>query len=211
MRLIRVAAAALILTAMAAGPVAAGFPVGNSDVAITKVGAPKPIPAGTNLTYTMVVQNSGPDNAAGVLVTDPLPASETFVSLTVPAGWTTTTPAVGTNGTVLATIPTLTIAAGPQTLILVVHVDAATPPATIITNTAVATSVSADPTPGNNTAVDSTDVVAAPAPTPAASVPNAAMPESQTGSPIAILGLGALLLSALATSAWVNRRRYRSE
>jgi uncharacterized repeat protein (TIGR01451 family) len=209
MRLIRVAMAALILTALAAGPVAAGFPVGNADLALTKVGAPKPVPAGSNLTYTMVMQNFGPDNSAGAHVTDVLPAGETFVSLTVPAGWTMTVPPVGSGGTVFANIATLTIAAGPQTLILVVHVDAATPPATIITNTAVAASVSADPTPGNNTAVDSTDVIAA-LPTPVASVPNAAMPESQTGSPLAILGFGALLVSVLTTAAVWNRRRYRS-
>jgi uncharacterized repeat protein (TIGR01451 family) len=209
MRLIRVAIAALILTALAAGPAAAGFPVGNSDVGITKVGAPKPVPAGSNLTYTMVIQNFGPDNAAGAHVNDLLPAGETFVSLTVPAGWTTTTPAVGSGGNVFANIATLTIAAGPQTLTLVVHVDAATPPATIITNTAVAASVSGDPTPGNNTAVDSTDVIAA-LPTPVASVPNAAMPEPQTGSPLAILGFGALLVGVMGTAAVVNRRRYRS-
>jgi hypothetical protein len=37
------------------------------------------------------------------------------------------------------------------------------------------------------------------------------MPESQTGSPLAILGFGALLVSVLTTAAVWNRRRYRSE
>jgi uncharacterized repeat protein (TIGR01451 family) len=208
MRLLRIVAAAMILTALAAAPAAAGAPL--ADLAISKVGAPKPVPAGTNLTYTIVVQDLGPSSATGVSVSDPLPASETFVSIAGPAGWALTTPAVGNNGTVTATIATLTVAAGAQTFTLVTHVDAATAPATIITNTATVSGSTFDATPGNNAAVDSTDVIAAPPPTPIPSVPNAAMPEPQTSSPFAVLGFGALLASVLATAAVLNRRRYRS-
>jgi uncharacterized repeat protein (TIGR01451 family) len=207
MRLIRGAVAGLILTALAAGPAVAGVPV--ADLAIGKVGAPKPVPAGTNLTYTIVVQNGGPSAASNVSMNDSLPAPLTFVSLTNPGGWTLTTPAVGSGGTVTATIAGLTLANGPQVFTLVVHVDAATAPATIITNTATVFGTF-DADLSNNTSVDSTDVIAAPPPTPAASVPNAAMPEAQTGSPFALLGFGALLASVLATAAVFNRRRYRS-
>lgn len=209
MRLIRVAAAALILTAMAAGPAVAGVP--EADLAITKVGAPKPVPAATNLTYTIVVQNNGPSTATSVSVSDLLPAPLTFVSLTGPLGWTLTTPAVGSGGTVTATIATLTVAAGAQTFTLVTHVDAGTAPATIITNTATVSGTTFDPTAGNNAAVDSTDVVAAPPPTPAPSVPNAAMPEPASGSPLVIVGFAALLMGVLTTAAVWNRRRYRAQ
>jgi uncharacterized repeat protein (TIGR01451 family) len=206
MRLIRVAAAALILTALAAGPAFAGAVF--ADLAITKIGSPSPLPAGTNATYTIVVQNLGPNTASVVSVSDTLPAGMTFVSLTGPITWTLTTPAVGSPGTVTATIAALTVAAGAQTFTLVTHLDAATAPGTIVTNTAtVAASGSTDPTPGNNAATAALDVVAAP-PTPVPSVPNAAMPEPETSSPFALLGFGALLVALLsATTALVVRRQ----
>ena len=203
MRLVRIAGVAGILTVLLAGPVAAG---NSADLVVGKLDSPDPVVAGSNVTYTINVQNLGPNDATGVSMSDPLPAQMTFVSLTGPGGWTLTTPAVGANGTVSATLPTLTVAAGVQSFTLVVNVGAATPGGTVITNVASVASNVFDPTPGNNNSANQTTVTA-----PAASnLPNAAMPEPTTGSPLVFLGFGALLVSVLTTAAVLNRRRYPS-
>jgi uncharacterized repeat protein (TIGR01451 family) len=56
------------------------------DLAITKTGSPSPTTTGTNITWTMVVTNNGPDTATGVNVADPLPAGTTFVSVATTQG-----------------------------------------------------------------------------------------------------------------------------
>jgi uncharacterized repeat protein (TIGR01451 family) len=205
MRLVRVAAAAVTLLMVFAAPAMAGGPP-LADVSITKTDAPDPVAPGSNLTYTLTVTNSGPSSAGNITVSDILPASETFVSFTAPLGWTTTTPAVGANGTVNADI--IVIPNGfVGTFTLVVHVDAATALGSTITNTATVNTLNLDPDLADNTAT-STTLVSAAAPTPAASVPNAAMPEPASGSPIAILGFGALLVALLsATTVLVVRRQ----
>ena len=55
-------------------------------MALTKVGSPKPVTAGDNLTYTLEATNNGPSVASSVTVSDPLPAGTTFVSVTPSAG-----------------------------------------------------------------------------------------------------------------------------
>jgi uncharacterized repeat protein (TIGR01451 family) len=52
-----------------------------SALTITKVASPNPVIAGTNLTYTITVTNTGPSFATGVVVTDPIPAETSFVSV----------------------------------------------------------------------------------------------------------------------------------
>ena len=71
----------------------------TADLSITKT-APATAIAGTNITYTLSVANGGPSSASTVALTDNLPASVTFVSMTAPAGWATNTPAVGSTGTI---------------------------------------------------------------------------------------------------------------
>ena len=62
------------------------------DLAVTNTGAPSPVTAGNNITYTQVVTNTGPSNCSTATFTEAIPANTTFVSLTpVPAGWTCTT------------------------------------------------------------------------------------------------------------------------
>jgi uncharacterized repeat protein (TIGR01451 family) len=69
------------------------------DLAITDV-APATVTAGGNLDYAITAANNGPSAGTGVSWSDVLPAGETFASVTTPAGWSCTRPAVGVNGTV---------------------------------------------------------------------------------------------------------------
>jgi uncharacterized repeat protein (TIGR01451 family)/CSLREA domain-containing protein len=122
----------------------------SADIVVGKSDHVDPVAAGDNLGYTITVQNSGPDNASGVVVSDPLPAGTTFVS-------------ASDGGTFAAGDVTWNvgaIAAGTYVnLTLVVSVDQGrTAP---ISNSATASSTSSDPNPGNNTGSEETAVTGA--------------------------------------------------
>src|SRR5207247_1245291 len=61
-------------------------PAASADLSITKGDVPDPVTAGQQLTYTLTVHNGGPDAAAGVSVSDVLPAGAAFVSATPSQG-----------------------------------------------------------------------------------------------------------------------------
>src|SRR5262249_33302102 len=75
----------------------------QADLSIVATGTPATVLSGSNISYTLVATNNGTDpaknTASGVTVTDVLPAGTTFVSSFAPAGWSCTTPAVGSGGT----------------------------------------------------------------------------------------------------------------
>ena len=111
----------------------------RADLGITKTG-PASIVAGNNLVYTITVTNTGPSDAAGVVVSDATPAGLVFVSNTgdcttafpcalgvVPAGATRT---ITATFTVPITYPGL----GP--IVNVASVSATTPDDTAANNTA---------------------------------------------------------------------------
>src|ERR1051325_5457443 len=132
-------------------PVLAGlFPI--TDLSILKSGTPDPTPAGSNITYTITIDNNGPNAAINAKWTDVLPSPLTFVSLSPQAGWTCNTPPVGTNGTVSCTNPSFAV--GSVVFTLVAQVPPATPPGPI-SNTATVTSV-ADSNTTNNSATSAT-------------------------------------------------------
>jgi uncharacterized repeat protein (TIGR01451 family) len=76
-----VAVAVLVFAA-----VGSAAPSGSSDLRITKTDSPDPVNVGSSLTYTIRVENLGPDAATGVTVTDQLPKEVDFVSATATAG-----------------------------------------------------------------------------------------------------------------------------
>jgi len=78
----------------------------EADLVISKSGPPGPVSPGSDIAYTVMVQNCGPATANNVSVSDPVPAGTTFVSAAQLFGplFTLTTPAVGGTGTVTATI-----------------------------------------------------------------------------------------------------------
>src|SRR5439155_24727580 len=72
--------------------------VSSADMSLPDAGAPNPVAAGSNITYTQVVTNSGPSAADNATLVATVPANTTFVSLASPAGWPCVTPGVGGTG-----------------------------------------------------------------------------------------------------------------
>jgi uncharacterized repeat protein (TIGR01451 family) len=58
----------------------AAAPKGSTDLKITKTDSPDPVRVGSNLTYTIGVENLGPVGATGVTVTDSLPKGVDFLT-----------------------------------------------------------------------------------------------------------------------------------
>jgi uncharacterized repeat protein (TIGR01451 family) len=92
------------------------------DLQITKTGSPSPTTTGTNITWTMVVKNNGPDTATGVNVADPLPAGTSFVSVATTQGScaggaliTCQLGNIGNGASVTITLVTTATAAGTDT------------------------------------------------------------------------------------------------
>lgn len=105
------------------------------DLAITKTDSPDPVIAGTSLTYSIVVTNTGAATS-WIDVTDTLPPGTTFQSITAP-DFNCTTPAVGQTGSILCQRPAgMDSPSDMRTLSVVVNVDPATPKNTVISNTA---------------------------------------------------------------------------
>ena len=127
-----------------------------ADLAVSKVGTPDPVNAGTQLTYTITVINLGPDAAVAAGLSDTLPAGTTFVSLLSPAAWSCTAPGVGAGGTVDCSNPSFAV--GSDIFTLVVLIDPATPAATVISNTAAVASTTGDPNPADNSSTSTTTV-----------------------------------------------------
>jgi uncharacterized repeat protein (TIGR01451 family) len=130
----------------------------SADVQVTKVDTPDPVTAGNNLTYTIGLSNVGPSDAVGVMVSDTIPANTTFVSLTTPADFVCTTPAVGGTGAINCSKPSNLVATGSMNFTLVVKVNAGTANGTVITNTASIAATTTDPNGGNNSATATTTV-----------------------------------------------------
>ncbi|HYR94397.1 MAG TPA: DUF11 domain-containing protein [Methylomirabilota bacterium] len=136
--------------------------VTRADLSVTKSGAPDPVNAGGNITYTINVANAGPSDAQNASLGDATPTNTTFVSITQTAGlsFSCTSPALGGTGTVTCTIATFAAGAS-ASFSLVVNVNANTPDRTTISNTATISSSTTDDVPRNNSATATTRVNAA--------------------------------------------------
>jgi len=123
------------------------------DLSVQMTNAPDPIFVGQTTTYTLVVKNNSTVlGATGVVLSDTLPASMTFVSATTSQG-SLVTPPVGSTGTVTANIGSLGIGA-----MATVTVTATATVSGVITNTATVTGNEGDPVASNNTASSATTV-----------------------------------------------------
>ena len=120
----------------------------SSGVAIAATASPEPVTPGGALAWTVTLTNSGPSAATNVTWSDALPAGTTFTSLNPAAGWSCTTPAAGTIGTVSCSLASFPV--GTAVFTINGAVNAATLPGTAITNTAAITAVTGDSDPGDN-------------------------------------------------------------
>jgi uncharacterized repeat protein (TIGR01451 family) len=139
---------ALALITLISWPGGASAAPGDADLALTKSDNPDPVAVGGALTYTIRVQNLGANDATGVVVTDPLSASDVdFVSATATSGTcehkaNTVTCSLGTVN--VGTTATVTIVVRPKKT-------------GTLSNTATVTSPE-DNTPANNQATATTVV-----------------------------------------------------
>ena len=113
------------------------------DPTLTKTASAPSVTAGDGITYTITYTQ--PAASPSVSLDDTLPANTTFTSLLAPAGFTCTTPAPNTAGTVSCNAAAL--AAGSYVFTLNVATSFDTPPGTI-TNTANSTTdIEGEPRP----------------------------------------------------------------
>jgi len=133
----------------------------QADLEVDKTGSPDPVVAGTNVTYTLTVSNTGPSDSNTVTLVDLVPAGSTFVSFAQTGGpaFTLTTPPVGGTGSVDATAATLA-AGATATFVLVVNVNANIADGSEFANTATVTSITTDVDPGNNSSTTTATVQA---------------------------------------------------
>jgi uncharacterized repeat protein (TIGR01451 family) len=126
-------------------------PPPQADVSVTKTDVPDPVVAGSNITYTMTVANSvGGSTAASVSLTDNIPANTTFLSRSLPSGWSCASQAAGSTSPLSCTRSSLTPADGNQVFTLVVRVKLQIPAATPVTNTATVSATGDTAASGNN-------------------------------------------------------------
>jgi uncharacterized repeat protein (TIGR01451 family) len=152
---------------------------GPTDLSITKVANGNRFALGSPVTYTITVTNEGPGLAAGVTVTDTIPAGSTFVSATPSQGTCT-----GTT-TVVCSLGTLTPAAS-ATISLVIQLPSTQGP---LANTATVTAINAETNPPNNASTSTVQIVAS--------------QDIPTASPLALAILGL----TLAAAGWFVQRR----
>ena len=133
------------------------------DLSITKTDTPDPVSVGVDLTYSLQAANAGPTAATGVIVTDTLPASVTFVSAV--AGQGSCTQAFRK---VTCNLGDLGAGGSAGVQIVVQPKKAGT-----ISNTATVVASESDPNPANNSATATTTVTSMPMVTIVATDPQA--------------------------------------
>ncbi len=141
-----VSAVALVFAGVGAAPAA-----GAADLSITKIDSPDPVNVGSTLTYTIQVQNLGPDPATGVTVTDQLPKGVDFVSAVATSGQCARKGRKVTCDLGVLNAPTVNYGGPPTVTLSVVPRQVGT-----ISNTASVKGVGKDPVSSNNRATATT-------------------------------------------------------
>ena len=144
----------------------------TADVSVTKTDSPDPVTQGETLTYELIVRNNSPDTIAnGIVVTDTLDPSTSFVSasgaLYTTSGNTVTfnVGALGPGESLTLSIVTTVSGEAPTDIITGSASVSGTPgprPTTYdLCNDVSVTAITADPTLGNNTYYQPTNVLEA--------------------------------------------------
>jgi uncharacterized repeat protein (TIGR01451 family) len=142
------------VVALAFTGVGAAAPPGSTDLSITKTDSPDPVNVGSTLTYTIQVQNLGPEAATGVTVTDQLPKGVDFVSATATSGQCARKGKKVTCDLGGLSAPTIVYGSPPTVTISVIPRKVGT-----ISNTASVKADQKDPVASNNRATATTGVV----------------------------------------------------
>ena len=116
------------------------------ELSVTMTASPNPVLTGSNITYTIKVQNNHPEAATSVVLTSVLPAQTTFVSCSAPGGI-----CGGSGNTRTVTFSTIP-GGGTATIQLVANVLCSLANGTSLTSTATVSAATPDSNPGNNTA-----------------------------------------------------------
>ncbi len=134
----------------------------QSDVSIVKTASPEPVNQGTNLTYTLVVSNAGPAVAQGVTVSDNIPSTTAYVSVSTAQGSCSTTAiSVSTPypSTVQVNCNLGSISVGAQVVVTInVTASTLTGSGSLTVNTATVSSTTSDPNAANNTSSASSTI-----------------------------------------------------
>ncbi len=136
--------------------VSTSYVVPAANLAVTNSDAPDPVATGATITYTQTLTNNGPDAAANAHITESIGSGVTFQSISAPAGFSCTTPAVGGTGTINCTIASMANGAT-ASFTVVVNVTAASGS---ITNTVSGSSDAVDSVSSNNSATAITAILA---------------------------------------------------
>ncbi|UCG23486.1 MAG: DUF11 domain-containing protein [Chloroflexota bacterium] len=123
----------------------------GADLSIGKAGWPETVTAGTSLTYTLIVSNSGPSDAVNVVMTDTLPTGVTLLSSDAGQG-----NSCGGDAVVTCTLGTM--APGAQATITL-RAGVASSVSVSLHNVAEVAADTADPILDNNEATVDTAVV----------------------------------------------------
>jgi uncharacterized repeat protein (TIGR01451 family) len=142
------------VAALAFTGVAVAAPTTSTDLSIAKTDSPDPVSVGSILTYTLQVQNLGPEAATGVTVTDQLPKGVDFVSATATAGQCTRKGRKVTCNLGRLGAPTVDYGGPPTVTITVIPRQVGT-----IGNTASVKGDGKDPVASNDKATATTSVV----------------------------------------------------
>jgi large repetitive protein len=120
------------------------------DLAITKTASLNEVKPGGQLVYTLTTINNGPSNATGVIILDPLPAGESYVSATTSQGTTSYS-----GGVLTVNLGNLASGASATTTFTVMVSSSATG---TVTNTATVKGNESETTMANNQASITTPV-----------------------------------------------------
>lgn len=152
-RLLPAAAAAALAVLAPAGAGGVGA-AGTADLRIAKTDDPDPVAAAAPLTYSIEVDNLGPDLATGVTVTDRLPRFVDLVSATVAGGQCSTQ-----GRKVTCTLGEVPVVSGAYATARTVIVTVIPRRVGSISNTVSVKGAERDPVKTNNTATATTRVV----------------------------------------------------
>jgi uncharacterized repeat protein (TIGR01451 family) len=130
----------------------------SADVSAVKASESSNATAGSNSKFFISVFNNGPNDAANVVLNDPLPANTKFYDLDQTSGpiFTCTTPNIGSAGTVNCTLASMPRNTAAQ-FELIVKVDSGAATNSVITNTATVSSDD-DDNPNNDSSSASVTV-----------------------------------------------------